>query len=89
MSWIGVPASGLRDIESGLSALYLVVARELQATGTRELASPLTGRTGKYPQWSVLAALADPGMPVGALLAGGVELLRACNLRDAAFRNGR
>src|SRR5450830_963821 len=77
ISMIGAPGPRLLEIESVLSALDQVVAQELHATGTQELALPMLGRTGKYPQWSALAALAEADMPHGARLAAGAELLRA------------
>lgn len=77
VSMIGAPSARLEEIETNLSALDRVIAQELQASGTQELASPIVTRTSQYPQWSALAALAQPDMPIGARLAAGVELLRA------------
>lgn len=77
ISVIGKPSTKLLKIESDLSALDHVVEQELQESGTQELSLPMLTRTGKYPQWSALAALAEPDMHLGACLAAGVELLRA------------
>lgn len=77
ISMIGKPSEKLLKIESDLSALAQFIAQELHESGTRELALPMPSRKGSYPQWSVLAALAEPDMPLGARLAAGVELLRA------------
>ncbi len=88
ISMIGTPSEKLLKIESDMRALAHVVAQELRESGTQELALPMLARTGKYPQWSVLAALAEPDMPVGARLAAGVELLRSwkdgCEITKAA-----
>ncbi|WP_304862017.1 hypothetical protein [Rhodoferax sp.] len=88
ISMIGTPSEKLLKIESDLRALAHVMAQELLESGTQELALPMLARTGKYPQWSVLAALAEPDMPVGARIAAGVELLRAwkdrCEITKAA-----
>lgn len=77
VSTIGTPAPRLQEIEASLDALAKVVDRELQESGTQELALPMLSRTGRYRQWSVLAALAQPDVPLGAHLAAGAELLRA------------
>lgn len=88
ISMIGTPSEKLLKIESNLRALAHVVAQELRESGTQELALPMLARTGKYPQWSVLAELAEPDMPIGARIAAGVELLRAwkdrCEITKAA-----
>lgn len=77
MSMIELPAVKLLEIESSLSKLDQVIEQELRESGSRELAQPTINRTGMYPQWTVLANLAESDMHLGALLAGGVELLRA------------
>ena len=84
---IGSPGSRLLEFQAELGALLLLVSDELRQTGTQELPVPLRGRAGKYPQWAALAALAEPTVPLGALLAGGVELLRALHGKESISKS--